>query len=214
MIEFVRSLIVIAAITCSSPTFAAAVIDFQTGPAGAGGTITQFGPDHIFGENINISLLILDGTKRDGSYGADALLRFDTLRNFIEITGVVDFGTPLDPVKRLDPQKCVNCTGGGTRGLLLQGSFTDWSFDTIGSNQVFTGTGPDIKSVELLKLAGIDPKTPFEFFGFSIESINGTVISTDIVNTAVPVPAAIWLFGSGILGLIGISRRRKGSIDY
>jgi hypothetical protein len=25
----------------------------------------------------------------------------------------------------------------------------------------------------------------------------------------VPVPAALWLFGSGLLGLIGISRRKK-----
>jgi len=27
----------------------------------------------------------------------------------------------------------------------------------------------------------------------------------------VPVPAAVWLFGSGLLGLIGISRRKKTS---
>jgi len=27
--------------------------------------------------------------------------------------------------------------------------------------------------------------------------------------SAVPVPAAVWLFGSGLLGLIGIARRRK-----
>lgn len=27
--------------------------------------------------------------------------------------------------------------------------------------------------------------------------------------SAVPVPAAVWLFGSGLLGLVGISRRRK-----
>jgi len=25
----------------------------------------------------------------------------------------------------------------------------------------------------------------------------------------VPVPAAVWLFGSGLIGLIGIARRKK-----
>ena len=29
--------------------------------------------------------------------------------------------------------------------------------------------------------------------------------------SAVPVPAALWLFGSGLLGLIGISRRKKAA---
>jgi hypothetical protein len=31
----------------------------------------------------------------------------------------------------------------------------------------------------------------------------------DITITAVPVPAAIWLFGSGLIGLIGFTRRMK-----
>jgi hypothetical protein len=31
----------------------------------------------------------------------------------------------------------------------------------------------------------------------------------DVSLTAVPVPAAVWLFGSGILGLVGVARRRK-----
>jgi len=29
--------------------------------------------------------------------------------------------------------------------------------------------------------------------------------------TAVPIPAAVWLFGAGALGLLGFTRRRKES---
>lgn len=33
----------------------------------------------------------------------------------------------------------------------------------------------------------------------------------DLTTSAVPVPAAVWLFGSGLLGLVGIAKRRKNS---
>jgi len=29
-----------------------------------------------------------------------------------------------------------------------------------------------------------------------------------VVNTVVPVPAAVWLFGSGLIGLVGLARRK------
>ena len=35
------------------------------------------------------------------------------------------------------------------------------------------------------------------------------VLSGDVIS-AVPVPAAVWLFGSGLLGLLGIARRKAG----
>lgn len=34
-------------------------------------------------------------------------------------------------------------------------------------------------------------------------------VAVDIGATVIPVPAAVWLFGSGLLGLVGIARRRK-----
>jgi hypothetical protein len=33
----------------------------------------------------------------------------------------------------------------------------------------------------------------------------------NIVVSAVPVPAAFWLFGSGLIGLIGVARRKKAA---
>ena len=34
-------------------------------------------------------------------------------------------------------------------------------------------------------------------------------LSSAVVVSAVPIPAAVWLFGSGLLGLISVARRKK-----
>lgn len=39
-------------------------------------------------------------------------------------------------------------------------------------------------------------------------SINGNTATLGYNVSAVPVPAAVWLFGSGLLGLVGVARRR------
>ena len=44
-------------------------------------------------------------------------------------------------------------------------------------------------------------------FGGSIP--NPTLVPANL--TVVPVPAAVWLFGSGLLGLVGIARRKKAA---
>ena len=38
-----------------------------------------------------------------------------------------------------------------------------------------------------------------------------TLPGSSFGQAAVPVPAAAWLFGSGLLGLIGVSRRKKSA---
>jgi len=47
---------------------------------------------------------------------------------------------------------------------------------------------------------------PFQFFN---AGFNATMTGTP--DSPVPVPAAAWLFGSGLMGLVGVARRRKSS---
>ena len=43
---------------------------------------------------------------------------------------------------------------------------------------------------------------------FGLSAGSSATIFNDLVPAAVPVPAAVWLFGSGLVGLFGLARRR------
>ena len=55
---------------------------------------------------------------------------------------------------------------------------------------------------------GGSPMVAGPFPGFNA-NFDITSIHVDNITSAVPVPAAVWLFGSGLLGLVGVARRKK-----
>lgn len=64
---------------------------------------------------------------------------------------------------------------------------------------------------DLSGIAG-SPQTTGPYLGFSASLDIGDANSMHLVSvtaSAVPVPATVWLFGSGLLGLAGMARRRK-----
>jgi len=66
-----------------------------------------------------------------------------------------------------------------------------------------------------LKNANFDV-TELRFTGFDDNLVmiqNCTFVAGDACDpVAVPVPAAVWLFGSGLLGLVGVARRKKSEV--
>ena len=83
--------------------------------------------------------------------------------------------------------------------------------DTFGAGDtlVFDITGTNLVAGSFNFLSTPDPVDPNgPFLGAAKFQSTGDGLQSDWV-AAVPVPAAVWLFGSGLLGLIGVARRKK-----
>jgi hypothetical protein len=77
--------------------------------------------------------------------------------------------------------------------------------DCVGN--AYSGAGPFIDD----GISG-SPMVDGPFYGaivnFDIGSGNSLTV-TSVNSSVVPIPAAVWLFGSGLIGLIGLARRKK-----
>lgn len=57
-----------------------------------------------------------------------------------------------------------------------------------------------------------EDKTSAGFAGWTAQwYMVGTIEGFDGGTTVIPVPAAVWLLGSGLIGLVGVARRRKAA---
>jgi hypothetical protein len=97
------------------------------------------------------------------------------------------------------------------------------TFTTLGDQSVLAGGATADKGVyTVIYSSGISGITGFRLEALEDPSLpggdgpglfpdNGNFLLTEIIldGTIVPVPASVWLFGSGLLGLIGVVRRKK-----
>jgi hypothetical protein len=104
-----------------------------------------------------------------------------------------------------------NCSGPGEINAITFGSFAGL---TVGSGYLvgslsFTGAA---EGISVLSMLDNDlPSGPFtNLFGTPIDP-GMMYAGATVVVSAVPVPAAVWLFGSGLLGLVGVARRRNAA---
>ncbi len=87
------------------------------------------------------------------------------------------------------------------------------SDDTNGTNGLgitFDCTGALSGNIHCEAEELIDPSEDPGSAGFAFWTAQWDMKGTlTPVHSAVPVPAAVWLFGSGLLGLVGVARRKK-----
>ena len=132
------------------------------------------------------------------------------LSNITDISLFDVFGTGISDGDTATVTFFSSGTGGASVSLtgapLPAGSFftiEGWSFELSTLNIVD-------RASDLLSLKGTGVLTGNGFeatsatWTFSSRSMTGY----DMSITAVPVPAAVWLFGSGLIGLVAVSRRK------
>jgi len=94
--------------------------------------------------------------------------------------------------------------GLGIDTVTFQGILTDYSIV-----QLIDGTYQVTGITDTLQ--GTDTISNVELASFSTQTSNTTYNLADIAVSAVPIPPAVWLFGSGVIGLIGIAKRKKSA---
>lgn len=97
---------------------------------------------------------------------------------------------------------------------LLNSTF--WSFSIIGGQPVCfdTGIGGGC-GTGTSQINFDDPDNPYPAISFT-DTFIGTAFDQSQLSmgfnysiSAIPLPPAVWLFGSGLIGLIGLARRKK-----
>ena len=116
---------------------------------------------------------------------------------------------------------------GGTEFGSFAADYTTTYSNTLldPANAVITWDGPGIISCPDCFVLVKDGKQTPAWYLFDLATFNwdgkdnivltgfwpnqGAISHVSIMGSPVPVPAAVWLFGSGLLGLVGVARRKR-----
>ena len=149
-------------------------------------------------------------TAPDATGGAGIVFSFDTTSNLLAWT--ISFEGLTGPATMAHIHSAPAGSNGPVEINLDTGDNADGSsldatvfLSGLGSTSgLFQGNGPLSAAQEANLLAGD------LYINIHTEANPGGEIRGQILRAqVVPVPAAVWLFGSGLLGLIGIARRKR-----
>lgn len=200
--------------------------DFDTYGSTFTGTITVTGSDDDY---IGFALGFNSG---DTSNSAADYLLIDWKRG----TQYYDFGTPSNTPGSTAPAGLAVSQVSGIPTADEFWGHTDFESDTgggltelqratsLGSTGWATGTtyeftfdfGPNdmevfVNGVKELDITGTFNNGSFAFYNFSQAAVTYAGFEQD-TGTFIPIPPAVWLFGSGLAGLIGVARRKRSQL--
>jgi len=152
-----------------------------------------------------------------------------TNKTFTDIAGstyaqvTCKVGDTLDGCTGVDPTwtNTANVTNSYTfsftnAGQFTAGTFFDWSVnDDIAVLAMFQAAPPDADGNFTAVSVDSDgdgiPGTAMNNgpFDGQTPAFNGLMTCQNCEVAPIPIPAAVWLFGSGLLGLVGVARRKK-----
>ena len=173
---------------------------WNTASKNFGSVITEAFPDPIDSDpSITFDKGIVSVGLDTNAIGSEAAYR-----------GRVNDGTSAN-IAWMFPKPVFGFFGEFQKALSLTATVGNETFDDIASSEGWTGFGvlfdfpTDLTSLD-----------PFAQVIWSLDDTAGGSLAFRIRNfdyveevSAVPAPAALWLFGTGLLGLIGFSRRSK-----
>jgi len=105
-------------------------------------------------------------------------------------------------------------------GSLTAGTYMSASFDSMTLFSLGSGNGGVILETTLnytggTLISGSTGAIAGSFFNATSDNFSVDFTADSVIAKAgpvVPVPAAVWLFGSGLLGLVGVARRKKAAV--
>jgi len=174
----------------------------------SGGDITSFTGEAVpvFGSDYTFVFQLVLNPDAESEIASLADITFGTFQ-----LGTGDFGQPA-----------LSFTGPPSSGGVLSGDVTP-TYSSTTNSAIYTFGGGWTEPGSTAATATVWFTSPYldltssgtsnaplgDQIGAGIGTTVASSVDTQMVLTAVPVPAAVWLFGSGLLGLTGLARRKR-----